>query len=300
MKKKIFLYLSGGLGNQLFQYAAAKSLAIKHDCQLIIDPFSGFFTDFRHKRTILLNKFNIQNIVYKNLFFFFYLYRFLKKITLSKRLFYNFYFFSIIDEFYSFQKYQKLINKFKFNNRLIMLGVFQSEKYFIRHKLTILNDITPKFPKAKNFLKEKKNISMYNSVAICIRLHETLPPKLHYTAGGIDTSDFYNKALNIVLKKIKKPNFFFFSTKTVHITDLLFKVKKFKDYPHRIITPQKGFNDEVDTLWLLSCFKNLIISNSTFYWWGAYFSKINYSNQFVISTHKFPNNDTNLKNWLVI
>jgi hypothetical protein len=181
-----------------------------------------------------------------------------------------------------------------------MLGVFQSEKYFIRHKFTILNDITPKFPRAKNFLIEKKNISINNSIAICIRLHETLPPKLHYTAGGIDSSDFYNKALNIVLKKIKKPNFFFFSTKNIHITDLLLKVRKFKDYPYRIITPQKGFNDEVDTLWLLSCFKNLIISNSTFYWWGAYFSKINYSNQFVISTNKFPNSDTNLKNWLVI
>jgi hypothetical protein len=37
VKKKIYLYLSGGLGNQLFQYAAAKNLSIINDADLIID-----------------------------------------------------------------------------------------------------------------------------------------------------------------------------------------------------------------------------------------------------------------------
>ena len=47
MKNKIYLYMCGGLGNQLFQYAAAKNLAIKNNAQLIIDTGTGFFTDFR-------------------------------------------------------------------------------------------------------------------------------------------------------------------------------------------------------------------------------------------------------------
>jgi hypothetical protein len=37
VKKKIYLYLSGGLGNQLFKYAAAKNLSIINDADLIID-----------------------------------------------------------------------------------------------------------------------------------------------------------------------------------------------------------------------------------------------------------------------
>ena len=45
--KKIHLYLCGGLGNQLFEYAAARNLAIKNNSQLIIDINSGFITDFR-------------------------------------------------------------------------------------------------------------------------------------------------------------------------------------------------------------------------------------------------------------
>jgi hypothetical protein len=236
---------------------------------------------------------NIENIN-------FYLFRFFKKITLSKRLFYNFLSFSVIDEFYNFQKYNKSISKFRFKNKLFMLGVFQTEKYFIDNKINILKDITPPFSKKKNFLNEKKNISINNSVAICVRLHETLPNSLHHTAGGIVSFDFYKKALNLILKKINKPNFFFFSTNTKYINKLLLKVSTFKNYSFKIITPQNGFNDEVDTLWLLSCFKNLVISNSTFYWWGAYFSKINYSNQFVISTNQFPNHDSNLKNWSIL
>lgn len=300
MKKKIYLHLSGGLGNQLFQYAAAKSLAIKNKSQLIIDPLSGFFTDFRHKRKIQLNKFYIENVIYKNLLVFFYLFRFFKKITLSKRLFYNFLSFSVIDEFYNFQKYNKSISKFRFKNKLFMLGVFQTEKYFIDNKINILKDITPPFSKKKNFLNEKKNISINNSVAICVRMHETLPNRLHHTAGGIVNFDFYKKALNLILKKINKPNFFFFSTNTKYINKLLLEVSTLKNYSFKIITPQNGFNDEVDTLWLLSCFKNLVISNSTFYWWGAYLSKVNYSNQFVISTNQFPNHDSNLKNWSIL
>ena len=300
MKKKIFLYLTGGLGNQLFQYALAKNLAIKNKSQLIIDASSGFLTDFMHKRNFELNLLKINNVIYKNLFIFFYSFRFLKKILRSTKLFYNFFFIKIIDEFYSFNKYHSSINKFKFKDKLFILGVFQSEKYFVENKLNILKEIMPPVSKKKKYLKVKKNISDDKSVAVCVRLHETLPKKLQYTAGGIVDFNFYKKALNLILKKINNPNFFFFSTKSEHVKNLLNEVSEFKEYSYKIVTPQEGFCDNIDTLWLLSCFKNLIISNSTYYWWGAYFSREKFSKQLVISSDKFPNRDTNLKNWIIL
>jgi len=300
VKKKIYLYLTGGLGNQLFQYAAAKNLAIKNKSQLIVDPSSGFLTDFMHKRTLELNLLKINNIIYKNSFIFFYLFRFLKKILRSKKLFYNFFFIKVIDEFYSCNKYHSLINNFKFKDKLFILGVFQSEKYFIENKLNIIKEIAPSVSRKKNYLKVKKNISDNKSVAVCVRLHETLPEKLQHTAGGIVDFYFYKKALNVILKKIDDPNFFFFSTKSEYIKDLLNEVSEFKKYSYKIVTPQEGFDDNIDTLWLLSCFKNFIISNSTYYWWGAYLSKEKFSKQLVISSNKFPNQDTNLKNWIVL
>lgn len=300
MKKKIYLYLAGGLGNQLFQYALAKNLAIKNQSQLIIDPFSGFSTDFMHKRTLEINLLNINNIIFKNLFFLFYLFRVAKKLLSSKKLFYNLCFATIIDEFYNCYKYNSSINNFKVKNKLFVLGVFQSEKYFIENKLNIIREITPPASNKIKYLKEKKKIFENKSVAVCVRLHETLPKELQYTAGGIVYSDFYKKALNVISKKIKNPNFFFFSTKTEYIKNLLDEVSEFKKYSYRIVTPQEGFADNIDTLWLLSCFKNLIISNSTYYWWGAYFSREKFSKQLVISSNKFPNRDTNLKNWTIL
>ena len=43
MKRKIYLQISGGLGNQLFQYAFAKNLSIKLNAKLIIDDVTGFY-----------------------------------------------------------------------------------------------------------------------------------------------------------------------------------------------------------------------------------------------------------------
>ena len=57
MKRKIYLKLMGGLGNQLFQYACAKNLSIELNGELIIDDKSGFFFDRIFKRKFALPKF---------------------------------------------------------------------------------------------------------------------------------------------------------------------------------------------------------------------------------------------------
>ena len=66
VKKKIYLYLCGGLGNQLFQYAAARNLAIKNNAKLIIDISTGFILDIRDRRKFSLNL-NLKKIT--NVFF---------------------------------------------------------------------------------------------------------------------------------------------------------------------------------------------------------------------------------------
>ena len=49
----------GGLGNQMFQYACGRALALRENRKLYLDA-RRFYRDKRYKRTFALGKFNIQ------------------------------------------------------------------------------------------------------------------------------------------------------------------------------------------------------------------------------------------------
>ena len=51
----------GGIGNQLFIYAASKRLALKNNIELVIDHISGFSYDKDFKRQYQLDHFNIKS-----------------------------------------------------------------------------------------------------------------------------------------------------------------------------------------------------------------------------------------------
>ena len=119
----ITVQLTGGLGNQLFQYAMAKALAIEKKQKFKIDilPFEQY--KLHH---YALNHFNIQKKFYKKPN------RYLKKISdvfqtniLYKEKDFNF---------------NSDIFKLKFNN-LYLEGYFQSEKYFIKYQKEIRKDL---------------------------------------------------------------------------------------------------------------------------------------------------------------
>ena len=59
MTARLILRLKGGLGNQLFQYAAARSVAHRNQVPLYLDAFSGFGSD-PYARSFRLNCFAIR------------------------------------------------------------------------------------------------------------------------------------------------------------------------------------------------------------------------------------------------
>ena len=178
------------------------------------------------------------------------------------------------------------------------MGLFQSEKYFINNKKIILNEIVPTKVKSKIFIKLKESIRD-NSVALGIRMHEGLPKNLLYTAGGINSLGFYLKAIKIISKKIKNPKFYLFSSKQIFAENLCSDLKINKNNV-TFVTPENGYENANDNLWLMSNFKNLIISNSTLYWWAAYLSEFKYKKNIIICTKDFPNKDTAPNRWIKI
>jgi hypothetical protein len=296
VKKKIYLYLSGGLGNQLFQYAAAKNLSIINDADLIIDTYTGFAADFKDFRKFSLEKKNLKNVTLKRNILIFWLYKIYKKFFKPKKILNNFFFVNLINEM--FVNYFDInIKKLKFNNKIYLFGYFQSEKYFIENKKIILNELHPSASNKKIFLNMKDKIVTSNSVALGLRFFETYNEDSLNKFGGITPLDFYKNSLRKMLRRVNNPTFFIFSTKLSNVKKFLSNFNEIKKYKFHIITEDNGFVDAYDNLWLISHCVNHIISNSTFYWWGAYFSSTKYKNQTVICAENFVNKDTCLNHW---
>jgi hypothetical protein len=296
-KKKIYLYLCGGLGNQLFQYAAAKNLAIKNNAELILDTSTGFYTDFRDFWRFSLNKKKLKNVIFKKFVLIFFFFRVLKKFFKIKKIFNNFFHVTLINEMTE-NRFNANIKNFKINRNLYLMGYFQTEKYFADNKNIIIKDIFPEKTNKKKFLLLKKKMQKTNSVAIGLRFHETMPKNINFMVGGITPMSFYKKAINKIITNVKNPTFFIFSTKNDYIYKLFNYVEVLKKYNTHIVTDEEGYQGSaMENLWLMSFCKNHIFSNSTFYWWSAYFSNFRYKSKKIICSGNFPNQDTCFKNW---
>ena len=57
---KIITCIKGGIGNQLFCYAAARRLALVNNAELVIDDVTSFIREYKYRRKYMLNKFHIS------------------------------------------------------------------------------------------------------------------------------------------------------------------------------------------------------------------------------------------------
>ena len=117
------------------------------------------------------------------------------------------------------------------------------------------------------------------------------------TLGGLISAHYIAKSIKFIIKKVKNPTFFFFSTDSSNIFNFLNKLEFLKKYNYNIITEDLGYKGATNNLWLLSNCKNHIISNSSFYWWGAYLSSFKYKEQIIVSSNNFLNKDSVISNW---
>ena len=293
MKKKIYLYLTGGLGNQLFQYACAKNLATNKKADLIIEDKIGFLKDFIFKRKLNLPK----NLTYKKIKFterlIFIALLFIKKIFYKNKLYIKYKKTIIIDET---KELGFIKNFFIITNdctKIYLIGFFQSEKYFPTHKNMIIDKIL------KNKIKNKKLYTLsklinYKSLMIGMRFFEEVPNKNKGDFGGIEKIQFFIRSISEINNnfKVKKSYVFTMPYNNTLIT------QKFKNINHEIINKRNRYTDNnLDNILLISKFKNLIISNSSFYWWGAYLAKKKKKIK-IIASKKFKNKDSLPNSWV--
>lgn len=297
---KLIVQLQGGLGNQMFQYATARSISLKNNLDLVIDDWSGFFRDAHHQRKYELNNFQIKGRIakfYENLPF---LYintctKLKKKFNLINKLSFGNYLQEQLNSNNHGMKFQKEIQKANLNKNTWMKGYWQSHLYFEKYKSLILHELTPPQPKQNNFKFIGKEISRTNSIALGLRIYEeSNDPASHAFNKKIKSIFEINKVISKVKKSDPNCRFFVFSTRR-------FNFFKELNLPENTIflTHDDGFKGTIERMWLLSQCKHHIFNNSSFYWWGAWLSSKNHRSikQTIYASDNFVNQDGFLKEW---
>ncbi len=233
MPKPTIIPITGGLGNQLFQYAYGRKLEIIDNKDVIFD--TSFFTQNKKDtpRPFLLDRFNIN--------------------PLAK--------FSPTPEKQFTKFFKKIISKITGQYPL-----FQSEKYFKEIKDIILKEITLKNQLSYESQNVQNSIKLEaNSTSIHIRRGDYAKnPHTNKHHGLIDL-DYYYKAVEYIKNKSEYPLFFIFSD-DIDWVRVHLKVEN-------CIFISNPKMSEIEEMYLMSQCKHNIIANSTFSWWGAYLNQ---------------------------
>lgn len=275
MKKKRnreVIFLQGGLGNQMFQYAFY--LAKRHaNMDIVYD--TGLLQLYRQHNGYELKQ--VFDISPKVSLIDLLLLCLLKKTPCIKRLL-EAHVSLLIDSIPSMFMPSHL-NPHK--RLTFYYGYWQTEKYFA----DIKDEILKTFSFNKSLLSEQSKVLMNqieitNSVSIHIRRGDYLDGKNRKMYGGICTIAYYEKAIQEILGSIDSPSFFVFSN------DIEW-VGKNVNIPNAIYVCNNQAKDSWQDMYLMSQCKHNIIANSSFSWWGAWLNQN--PNKIIISPSKFMN-----------
>lgn len=292
----IYVEMHGRLGNQMFQYAAARKLQEETGQKLMFNfkkvigantegtiGWEDSLKDFR------VNEYEVVEHC-NNLF---------EKISIVKQLVCMLYavsykpFMKNINNWYKYQiKWCPLLDKlgirwiangyFDFKNNkerdILLNGSFESPQYFDGIRDILLTEFQPK----KELLKQ--NLELYkiikNTESVCVSVRHFQLEGHQKTLYDVCTKEYYNSAIKYMKDKLNNPHFIFFSDDLEWVR----KVFDTLDLSYSFETPN---NPVWEKLRLMCACKHFIIPNSTFAWWAQYLGE--YGKKIVIGPNKWFN-----------
>lgn len=259
----IVVQLIGGLGNQMFQYAAGRSLAHRLDLPLKLDLSK--FEEYK-LRNYKLNHLSIEEYYATP--------DDLESFSIPEkgweRLWYR------VQNFVLPWHSKKVIKQRKWSydegfhlirNSCLLKGYWQSEKYFKNIEEIIRNEFQVKEEidgTNKNYL-EKINNS--NSVSIHIRRGDYVTNPGTNKVHGFLGEEYYKKAIQYFESEIEAPEFFVFSD------DIEWARENLRANNSIVFVDHNGEEKDYEDLRLMMNCKYHIIANSSFSWWGAWLGK---------------------------
>jgi Glycosyl transferase family 11 len=261
----IVVNLKGGLGNQMFQYAAGAALAARHGVPLLLDLHSlqrnTQETNQFTPRNAELNIFNLkieeapQELLQKfqsvTSTLHYRIRRNISESLVRYRIFQH-------DEL----NYPELFSRL--GGYTYLNGFFQSEKFFNSQQAYIRKLFTWRDPLNSANEAAAGKIAMCEAVSVHVRRGDYLKPANAALFGNICTAEYYQCALEKIKSEVSNPVFFIFSDDMPWVRNNLNTGAE-----THYIDFNTGHNSHLD-MRLMSLCRHHIIANSSFSWWGAW------------------------------
>lgn len=254
MSSAVIAIVKGGLGNQLFIYAAARALALRTGRTLYLDANRGYTKDdygrnyrlgrFPQRATLMPEEWRIAPTLkhprHKII-------RALNKFLPRDQRTY-----------FAEQRHTspaQLTALDPRRARITLLGYWQNEAYFTDHADTIRAELTPPSPTDPINQALGEKLAAGQSVFLHFR-------RVKY--WNLLGSDYYQSAIDAAHARLSKPHFVLFGD------DLNWPQQNldFRGASMELITHNSG--DELADLWLMSRCPHAVVANSSFSWWGAW------------------------------
>jgi hypothetical protein len=260
--KAVLVHLMGGLGNQMFQYAAARAVAVRCNAPLVLD--ASWLSDGA-QRPFALGPFHIKADILQPA---------PSRSPLSLALWH---FAQRLSRRFAPRRLGAPIYReksFRYDDGVrscrapvYMSGYFQSEKYFADCREIIFEDFqvaSPPRPAARALVDR-----MAASDAICLHVRRgdyvTNPSANAF--HGLCPLDYYYRGLDDVARHLARPECFVFSDDPAWVRQNL------KLSVPMTVVDIHGPDEAHEDLRLMAACRSYVIANSSLSWWGAWLGR---------------------------
>jgi hypothetical protein len=249
--------LIGGLGNQMFQYAAARAVALKNDSAVKLE-LSWFGTDA--ERQYALEPFAIEatTMVSEKQAARKYdlLSRLMRRLPIARRQ-------NGLPVFKEASfRYDESIEQAR--APIFLDGYFQSEKYFLQYRDQIAADFKLRNKPLAATAAVLNQISQTDAICIHFRRGDYVTSKVANAHHGTCSLEYYEAGLGYVAEGLARPHCFVFSD------DPVWARENFAPKMPVTFVDIHATNQAHEDLRLMASCQRYVIANSSLSWWGAW------------------------------
>jgi hypothetical protein len=261
----IVVKLQGGLGNQMFQYAAGRCLSEKYKTDLKLDL--SFLLDRTPREDFVFRDYDLDIFdIHPKLASSSEIVSFGKPHRVSRTI-YSFkrVINSKLPEYLCEYPFGFDPRFFRTSENAYLYGYWQSERYFKAIESIIRNEFTFCERLDSRGIEMSEQIESVNSVCLNVRRGDYVTSAVASQHHGVCDEGYFAKGVEVVASHIRSPHIFIFSDDIEWCHDHL----SF-DYPYTIVSHDFAGKKFGQYLHLMSLCKHFIIPNSSFAWWAAW------------------------------